>query len=194
MNATIRYYQGNNDLQLEISPKAPRIIYIVFWLFYVIGPITTGTFITKLLIDISDPSTTILLGLCVMWSIHFGFIYQYAKKLYEKQFLSINSSSCTLITNSPFGTHKANYDTKHISSFEYAQKDSFTPHPLDPQGCVDYLGFGTREQEVQWLIASEKLFLNYKDETIPFGRNLCLDQSEYILTKLNQYLSTKTPD
>lgn len=192
MKSKVRYIEKENSLTVEISPKYKGMIVFGMWFFY------TMPFLVFLAIMFWSLSTgrmtysdqNILIGIGVV-VISVVLVRVALKKIYEKEILKIDGHSLRMHKKFIILTGQRYFDIRDIKDLRYVGREDFTEHPLATSG-FDYLGIGSEEKIIQWLIEGGNLSFYYHGSIYRFGKNLWEEDGHEIIERLKKFGCSST--
>jgi hypothetical protein len=188
LNSKITYKETDKDLIAEITPDPKRIIKFGILFFYTLPFVIILILGFYIFLDRPskffdfDSDTLMISGMIIISLI---LIRVFLKRIFQKEILHITSDTLTFSKKFLFKTNKRTFRLDQISDLKIAGKENFTKHPLDTQG-FDYLGIGTGEKELQFLIEDGTLSFFYSGSTVRFGKNVYDDEGEELLEKIKK--------
>lgn len=115
----------------------------------------------------------------------FMLVRIFLRRIFQKEIIHITSDSLIFSKKFFFKTNKRIFQLTQISDLKIAEKENFTKHPLDTQG-FDYLGIGTGEKELEFMIEGGNLSFFYSGSTVRFGKNVYDDDGIELLETIKK--------
>jgi len=185
-NITYSNYQGKAIIKISPKPKFTFVLGIV--LFFVLPSLTFLIIIYNAFSDRKvDLESIFMLSLAIFFLIA---TVKYLKRAFLKEVIEINKNYLILSKHFIIKYGMKKYLLNDIHNVRYLGKDNFTEHPLAVKD-FDYLGIGTGEKEIQFLIEKGRLGFNYNDKQIRFGRNIYKEDGYNILSNIIGFLNEK---
>lgn len=190
MRSTVDIQETTDSLTIVIKPQPKGILKFGVWFFYTI-PIVI--MIAMFFYVFGQRSSASVFGIQFMWMIliFIGsglFIIASLRKVYEREIISVTDKSLVLKKEFLFKNAEQEFKKEEITDLKVLDRQRFTKHPLDTNG-FDYLGFGTAEKEVQFLIEDGKIGFQHNGLILRFGKNIWDDDSVEIIDRIKKYWS-----
>jgi hypothetical protein len=188
MTSTVDIQETADSLTIVIKPKPKGILKFGMWFFYTIPiALIVGLFFYVF----GQSSSASVLDIQFMWvvliSIAGGlFIIASLRKIYEKEIITVTDKSLVLKKEFLFKNSGQEFKKEEITDLKVLGQQTFTKHPLDTNG-FDYLGIGTAEKEVQFLIEDGKIGFQYNGLTLRFGKNIWEEDGVEIIDRIEKY-------
>ncbi|PKP44854.1 MAG: hypothetical protein CVT95_10485 [Bacteroidetes bacterium HGW-Bacteroidetes-12] len=194
MNSKIKYTEERNKLKIEIFPKLKKVI-IFGYLFFYIFPflICSGMLLfilfnsTQKILLIKNPfnKEILILLFLLIGSLTIAFIF--LRRIFEKEVIIIDSKELIIKKVMVITLSRKKYNLKHIKDLVFAGREDFTDHYLNVKG-FDYLGIGTGEKEVHFMLEDGNIQFEYLGTKIRFGRDIYFNEIDELIMKLKKHL------
>lgn len=118
---------------------------------------------------------------------------KYLKRLYEKEILILSSKYLVYKNKWLFINIEKKIILKNISQIKYIDANQINKHPLEGES-FDYLGIGTSQKEVDFLIEDGKILLISGYNILRFGKNIDSEDGEFIIQTINNLIGLEKLD
>jgi predicted membrane protein len=188
MTSTVDIQETADSLRIVIKPKPKGILKFGMWFFYTIPIVVlVGLFFYVF----GQRSSASVFNIQFVWMalIFIGgglFIIASLRKIYEKEIITVTDKSLVLKKEFLFKNAEQVFKKEEITDLKVLGRQTFTKHPLDTNG-FDYLGMGTAEKEVQFLIEDGKIGFQHNGLTLRFGKNIWEEDGVEIIDRIKKY-------
>jgi hypothetical protein len=188
MSAKVNFKESDQKLIIEIIPKHKAIIKIGFIFFFIMPIFLVFGLMVYRRISNNDYYIEFELDTLYIVSLFilvFIIIRNILRRLYQKELIIIDNKTMTIIKKLFFFSKKRVFPFKNVKDIKSADKDEFTRHPLEPEG-FDYLGAGTSEREMDFIIESGRIRVFYNGSVFRFGKGLLEEDRNEIIRRINK--------
>ena len=186
MTPEIAFFETKDRLIIEIQQRLKGIIIFGLVLIGLIFLCSSAFFLFLLLVDIDEMTIFPFILLSSATLVAFLASISFLNKTYNKETITITKDTIS-INEKKLLTRKGKDYSKGINDkIEYVGSEHFTNHNLSTKS-FDYLGLGTQEKQVQFIIESGRLMYTNKETTIRFGKDVYEEDAEEIINRIKNF-------
>ncbi|MFB3389851.1 hypothetical protein [Flavobacterium sp. LAR06] len=115
------------------------------------------------------------------------FLYIVAKRYIASAFYSeyviVNNKALKVVYKSLGKFKETEFGLEKIIHIKYIGEENFTKHPLDNE-TMDYIGFGTAEKEMQYIISMGTIEIKSDETQLRFGKNIPSWEAERVVSDI----------
>jgi len=185
VDSKIKYTDERNGLKIEIFPKLKKIIIFGYSFFYILPFLIFTIIFVYFLLDDRTRKNELFLICIVLGCLTIAFIF--LRRIFEKEVIIITNEELIIKKVMLFTLSKKKYSLKYVRNLAFAGREEFTNHYLDVKG-FDYLGIGTGEKEVHFMIEDGNIQFEYLGTKVRFGKDIYFNEIDELIMKLRKYL------
>lgn len=188
MPASINFTSTENGCEITISNKLRSGVRILFYIQFIVCLVFGALFFAMMFQSLDAP---VLLSLFTAGAavVYVLAAYRYIERVREKEIIHITPESISISKKKILGKETSIYEMKHIRNLRYELPPVYTDHPLKGES-FDYLGFQTRDKEIQQLHDEGRLTFFYDGQEVRFGKMLASWDAEEIGEKIRDITGT----